>query len=458
MSNRIVILGGGFAGMNVARKLQKLCRDDSSVQITLINRDNFFLMTPLLFEAGSGVLEPRHAVNPLRLILGTPKNLRFIEAEVTGVDVERRVVGGKVVHREAIEIEYDHLVIAVGGTTNTSLVKGAENAMTFKTLADAVYLRNFVIRRFEEADVEKDENVKRARLTFVVIGAGLVGVELQGELQEFANAAAKNYANINRTQLRFELIEHGSRIMKEMDEDLADYAKRVFEKRGIKVRCDTPVNEVTAGKVHLKNGEVIEASTIVVATGVVPSPLVKKIEKIEHGPKGHIRVDATMRSVSHRNVWALGDCAFIPDPDGKPYPALAQHALREARLLAKNVAADIKGQPTKPFIYRSKGTLAALGGFQGVGRVFFLKLKGFPAWTAWRAYYLLQMPGITRRIRIMMDWLVAILFGYDIVEVNFDRDVSSAPVDPVSRQTTHPKHDTVEPVDASRQPTEPANV
>jgi NADH:ubiquinone reductase (H+-translocating) len=309
-----------------------------------------------------------------------------------------------------------------------------------------VYLRNFVIRRFEEADVERNAAVKQARLTFVIVGAGLVGVELQGELQEFAHQAVRNYVHIDPRQMRFELLEHGPRIMREMDEVLAEYAAEVFKGRGIRVRTSTPVELIEPGKVHLKGGEVIEASTIVVATGVTPSPLVKSIEKLQHGEKGHIKVDATMRSVSHRNIWALGDCAEIPGPDGKPYPPLAQHALREARHLAKNLLADLKGQPTKPFIYKSKGTLAALGHYKGVGRVFKFRLKGFTAWTVWRAYYLIQMPRMSRRIRIMMDWLVAITFGYDIVEVNFDRDVSSGPRYPVPRQqqpvpTADEKHD-----------------
>ncbi len=447
MAKKIVIIGGGFAGMNVARRLRKLLRDQPEYEITLVSRDNFFLMTPLLFEAGSGVLEPRHAVNPIRLIFGKETNLRFVEGEATSIDVERQIVRGKVVHQEEVESHYDHLVLAVGGVTNMELVKGSENALTFKTLADAIYLRNFVIRRFEEADVERDPDVKKSRLTFVIVGGGLVGVELQGELEEFAHAAAKNYPRIDASEMRFELIEHGSRLMKEMDEDLAAYAQGVYERRGIRVRLNTPVERVEPGRVHLKGGETIDASTIIIATGVTPSPLVKSMENIQKEKNGHITCDATMRSVSHKNVWALGDCAFVPDPDGKPYPALAQHALREARLLAKNIAADIAGKPAKPFIYRTKGTLAALGGFKGVGKVFNIKLKGFTAWTVWRGYYLLQMPGIGRRIRIMMDWLVAITMGYDIVEVNFDRDIQNQPRDPVLRQRAAAMQQTVESLD-----------
>ena len=417
---RVVILGGGFAGLYTAHTLQKLTRNDPSIELTLVSRDNYFQMTPLLFEAGSGVLEPRHAVSPIRPLFDLRAGARFVEAEIRGVDLERKVVPAQLVHMVPIEIPYDHLVIALGGVTNTHIVPGSEHAMTFKTLSDAIFLRNHVIERFEQADVERDERRKRALVTFVIVGAGLVGSELQGELQEFVHNVIKNYPNVPRDMLHFELIEAGKRIMPELDEDLALYAQDVYRKRGINVRVNTPVKSIAPGRVILPSGEVIEAQTIILSTGVVASPLVAKID-VEKDRKGKVVVDATMRSRSHPNVWALGDCASIPGPDGKPYPPLAQHAIREGRALAENIVNAIKGRPTRPFVYESLGTLAALGRFKGVGRVMKFKLRGFPAWFVWRSYYLFQMPRWNRRLRIMIDWTIALLFSYDVVELDWGR-------------------------------------
>ena len=420
MAKRIVILGGGFAGLYTALNLQKQLRGQRDVEITLVSRQNYFLMTPLLFEAGSGVLEPRHAVNPLRPMFDAA---RFVEAEITGVDFDRRVVLTKLVHLEPLEIPYNHLVIALGGVTNTRIVPGAERAMTFKTLADAIALRNHAIQCCERADVDTHPEHKRALLTFVVIGAGLVGSELMGELHEFLHNVRRHYRNISPEEMHFELIEAGPRIMPEMDEDLARYATEVYRRRGIRVREGTPVAGIEPGRVALPGGEVIASQTVVVATGVAPNPLVAELN-IEKDRKGRVAVEATMRVRGRDDVWALGDCAAIPDPSGKPYPPLAQHAIREARVLARNVVASIRGQPLQPFVYETLGTLAALGRYKGVGRVMGVKLRGFPAWFVWRSYYLLQMPRWSRRLRIMLDWTVALLFKYDVVQLDLVRTES----------------------------------
>jgi NADH dehydrogenase len=226
--------------------------------------------------------------------------------------------------------------------------------------------------------------------------------------------------------LRFELIEAGPRIMPELDDDLAEYATKVYRQRGINVRVNTPVARIEPGKATLPNGEVIESETIVVATGVAPSPLLAKIA-VEKDRKGKAIVDGTMRAKARPDVWALGDCASIPDPDGKPYPPLAQHAMRQGRVLARNLVAVMQGVQPQPFVYKSLGTLAALGHFKGVGRVLRFKLRGFPAWFVWRSYYLLQMPRWSRRLRIMLDWTVALLFSYDVVELDLLHRAEHAP-------------------------------
>jgi NADH dehydrogenase len=419
---RIVILGGGFGGVYTAHHLEKLARSSRRLEITLLSRDNYFLMTPLLFEAGSGVLEPRHAVNPIRPLL---KRSQFVEAEIQSVDFDRKVVTAAPTPDERHEIPYDHLVVAVGGITNTSLVPGSEHALTFKTLGDAIFLRNHTIDLFERADVERDPKRKAAMMTFVIIGAGLVGTELVGELTEFAANVTRAYKNLCPNQIRLELIEAGKKIVPEMDPELSDYAAKLLTRRGVNIRVNAKVLSIEPGKVHLAGdggtpGETIESDTIVVATGVKPSPLVERLA-IEKDRKGRIIVDGTMLAKGRRDVWALGDCAAIPDPispEGRPYPQLAQHALREAKVLAANILRSLDNQPLEPFVYSNKGVLAALGHFRGVGRVYKFRIYGFIAWWVWRTYYLLQMPQWQRRVRIVIDWTVALLFKNDIVKLD----------------------------------------
>jgi NADH dehydrogenase len=413
MATRIVILGSGFGGTYTARHLRRLTRSRSDVEVTLISRDNYFLMTPLLFEAGSGVLEPRHAVNPLRPLL---KGVRFVKAVVQNVDFDGKVVNVKPSEAEEFSVPYDQLVIALGGKTNTSIVPGSDQAMRFKHLADAILMRNHVIELFEQADVEVDPQRKRAQLTFVIVGAGLVGVELIGELDEFLDNLVRSYPRINREEIHLELIEAGPKILPELEPELGEYAKNVFTKRGINVRVNTPVKQIEPTRVHLPDGTVIDSNTIVVATGVAPNPLLK-VFSLTKDKKGRIVTEPTMRVKERPEVWALGDAASIPDPDGKPYPPLAQHAIREARVLAQNILATIDNKPIEPFVYKSLGTLASLGHFKGVGRVLKFHVKGFFAWWIWRSYYLFQMPRWNRRFRIMVDWTVALFFKNDIVKL-----------------------------------------
>ncbi len=414
---RIVILGGGFAGVYTALHLQRIWRRDPAVKVTLISRDNFFLMTPLLFEAGSGILEPRHAVNPIRPMFDC---VQFIQAEVNSIDLDARRVHVHLEGKDASEIEYDHLVLALGGITNTALVPGSEHALTFKTMGDAIFLRNHAIQRFERADAQTDNAKRRAALTFVVVGGGFVGVELIGELTEFLPNVSRLYPNVNKSDLCFELIEVGPRVAPEFDDELTDYIAKVLSRRGVKIRVNTKVEHMEPGKIVLSDGQTIESETVVIATGVIPSPLLNPLP-LEKSHKGAIVVEPTMRVKNRPEIWALGDCASIPGPNGKPYPALAQHAMREARVLAENLTAAIHGRPLKPFLYNTKGSLAALGHYQGVGRIYKLRIKGFLAWWVWRSYYLFQMPRWERRFRVMIDWTVALFFKNDVVQLDLTR-------------------------------------
>jgi NADH dehydrogenase len=408
---RIVVLGGGFGGVTTARHLERRLRRREDIQITLVSRQNFFVLTPLLFESCSGSLELRHCAQPIRAVL---RRSRFIEAAVEGVDVQRQTVRAVASDGGAHELPYDHLIVALGASTNDRLIPGSANAFTFKTMADALVLRNHLIGQFERADATAGSSAPGC-LTIAVIGGGLVGVELLGELTAFSEDVLRFYPRIRRDDMRFLLFEAGPRILPEIDESLAAVASRVLRRRGAELRVSTPVQAIEPGRVRLA-GETIEAATIVLAAGIVPSVVASAIP-VERDKRGRIAVDETMRSRSHSNVWALGDCASIPGPDGRPYPALAQHTVREAKHLARNVQAAIEGRSPTPFIFRPLGTMASLGHRRAVARVFGVRLTGFPAWWVRRTYYLFQMPRWERRLRIVLDWTVALFFRPDTTKV-----------------------------------------
>jgi NADH:ubiquinone reductase (H+-translocating) len=410
---RIVVLGGGFGGVSTVRHLERVVRRHTDVEITLVSRENFFVLTPLLFEACSGRLELRHCAQPIRAAV---QRARFIEATVESVDLERQLVRAVAPEGGAYGLPYDHLVVALGASTNDQQIPGSSNALTFKTMADALVLRNQLIGCFERADAAADAVQRRECLTVVVIGGGLVGVELVGEITAFADDVLRFYPRIRRDEVCFRLFEAGPRILPEIDATLAATAARVLERRGVDIQVATAVRSIETGRVRLEN-DTIEAGTVVLTAGIVPSAVASAIAVVRD-PRGRIAVDATMRSRSHPQVWALGDCAAIPGPDGRPYPALAQHAIREARHLAENIGAVIDGRVPSAFMFRSLGTMASLGHTRAVARVFGVRLTGFLAWWLRRTYYLFQMPRWDRRLRIVLDWTVALFFRPDITRVD----------------------------------------
>jgi NADH dehydrogenase len=416
---RIIVLGGGFGGVATVRHLERVSRRRTNVEITLVSRENFFVLTPLLFEACSGSLELRHCAQPIRAAL---RRARFIEATVESVDLERALIRAVVPEGSAFDVPYDHLVVTLGASTNDGLIPGSSNALTFKTMADALVLRNHLIEQFERADAAATAVQRRGCLTVVVIGGGLVGVELVGELTAFADDVLRFYPRIRRDEICFRLFEAGPRILPEIDAKLAVTAARVLERRGVDIQASTAVRSIETGRVRLEN-DAIDAATIVLTAGIVPSAVASAIPVVRD-QRGRIAVDGTMRSRSHPQVWALGDCAAIPGPDGRPYPALAQHAIREARHLAENISAVIDGRVPSAFMFRSLGTMASLGHTRAVARVFGVRLTGFLAWWLRRTYYLFQMPRWDRRLRIVLDWTVALFFRPDItrVDLRVERD------------------------------------
>jgi NADH:ubiquinone reductase (H+-translocating) len=414
---RIVVLGGGVGGLAAARHLDRHFARRSGVDVTLVSRDNFFLLSPLLFEACAGVLELRHCAQPIRPCL---RHARFIEATVEHIDVDRRVARVVAPEGSVHELPYDHVVIALGAMTNLDLIPGSEHARTFKTVADALMLRNHVIERLERADVETDAQRRRQLLTIVVIGGGLVGAELLGELTAFVHDELRYYPRIRRDELRFALFEVGDRLLPESMPFVSRYAEEVLRRRGAELKTSTPVQAIEPGVVRWKGGA-IEADTIVLAAGIVPSAVAAAAE-VERDRRGRIVTDATMQSVSHPGVWAIGDCAAIPGPDGKPYPALAQHAVREARQVAQNIGAVLDRRAPKPFAFRSLGTMAAFGHSRAAADVRGLELTGFIAWWMRRTYYLFQMPRWDTRVRIAVDWTVSLFFRPDLTKVDLAQE------------------------------------
>jgi NADH dehydrogenase len=387
--------------------MEKLFAGRDDVQIFLVSRNNFLLMTPLLFEICSGKLEMSACSISIREFL---RRVEFIEASVEAIDLDRRTVLVSSAAANQRELRYDHLVFALGSLTNTSRIEGSELAFTFKTLADAILLRNHVIERMERAEVESDTNRRRRELTFVVIGGGLVGVEVFGELSAFMDEVLRYYRRIRRDEIQLHLLEAGERIMPEISEQLARYSARVLSRRvGVTIRTNAPVQRITPGCVHLKD-EVLQASTVILSAGTIPSPTLAKLP-LEKDARGKIQVDATMRCKQRPELWAVGDCASIPDPDGRPYPELAQHAMREATVVGENIYAAVNGSPLRPFVYKTKGIMASLGYHRGVAAAMGIPLRGFLAWWIRRSYYLLVTPRMAQRIRLVVEWTLA-LFLY----------------------------------------------
>ena len=411
---RIVIVGGGFGGVYTARHLDRWLAADRAA-VTLVCRDNFFLMTPLLFEAGSGGLEFRHAVNPIRPLL---TRAQLVTAAVERIDLAGRTVHATSAAGDRHSLPYDHLVLALGQNTDLGRIPGAEHALPFKTIPDAVRYYSLVVAAFERADVEPDPARRRRELTFVVVGGGLVGVELMGELTDFTHRLLRTYRQVRPEDVRLELLQHGPAVLPEMKGRLADYAHAQLAKRGVTVRTNTGAERIEPGRVHLPGGEVIEASVVVLAAGLTPNPVVAALDVPKE--RGRVKTDGCMRVDGHPGVWALGDCAAVPGPDGKPYPTLAQHALREAKQLAKNLLAALDGQEPKPFVYHTLGTMAALGRHRGIADLMGVKVWGFPALCVWRAYYLLQMPRWGQRVRILLDWGASLVFRPDATTIDLD--------------------------------------
>jgi NADH dehydrogenase len=409
MTTRIVILGGGFGGIYTALGLDRVTSID--LEVTLVNRDNFFLFTPMLSEIATGGIDTRHSVNPIRRMF---RRVRFIEGEIRSVDFTQQCITVTLPSGNPRQVAYDHLVLAMGSVPNFFNIPGIEeHAITLKTLADAIVLRNQVVQRLEVADVSPPEQ-RPPLLTFVVAGGGLAGIELAGDLNDYVRDAAKAYPNISPFDVLVILIEAGPRLMPELSASLGEFARRKLIERGVDVRLNTPAEGATADVVTA-GGRAIPCKNLCWTAGIAPSPFVQSLGIPLD--RGRIRTDQTMRAVDLRDVWALGDIARIPDGRGGFQPATAQHAVREGTRLAKNIVRVAQGLEPEPFRYRTLGMLATVGHNVGVAESFGLKFSGFPAWFLWRTYYLMRLPRLEKRIRVLLDWTLDQVFPRDIVQL-----------------------------------------
>jgi len=429
----IVILGGGFAGMQTATSLEDEFHTNPGVSFSLISETNALLFTPMLAEVAGSNLEPSHISTPLRSSL---HRTQFTRASVASVDLQRRRVilktdpidmtgadSAQPDPGETHEIAYDHLVFALGSVSNYLGMADLEKySFDFKSLLDAIRIRNHVIEMFEKADREADPIRRKALLTFVIAGGGFAGVELAGALNDFAHGILADYPRLPPADLSVILVHSHDTILPELSESLGRYALKRMAERGVIFRLKVRLLDAKPGKVILSDGE-LAAETLVWTAGVAPSPVVKALD-LPKNKRGALTVDETLAIPGHDGLWALGDCAAVFDAKSKnAVPPTAQFALREAAVLAKNIRAQIEGRPLKPFHFNSLGSLCVIGHQTACAELTVpfsrnraMQFSGLLAWAMWRFIYLAKLPGLEQKIRVLTDWTVELFFPPDIVQ------------------------------------------
>ena len=421
---RIVILGGGFGGLAVAQELERLLDGKANVEITLVNRDNFFLFTPMLHEVAASDLDIATIVNPLRKMV---RRTSIFVGSVEHIDVENRSV--TVSHASGLhshELRYDHLVIALGAITNFYAIPGlAERAITMKSLGDAMQLRDQLIQCLEEADFECNAVVRAPLLTFVVAGGGFAGVETVAAANDFLREAVRFYPNLSGRDIRVVVVHPGPYLLPELGETLGRYSQERLGERGVEILLNTRVSGIDGDTVILSSGQRIDARTVVWTAGTSANPLLESLPCAKE--RGRIRVTEHLQVPEWPSVWAVGDCALIPDSaTGAYYPPTAQHALREGKQAAHNIVATMRGLPKSPFTFSTIGLLAAIGRRTGVANVFGVNFSGFVAWWLWRTIYLAKLPRLEKKVRAALDWTLDIVFSKDLVQFGTGRRVFPA--------------------------------
>jgi NADH dehydrogenase len=399
-----LILGGGFAGSYVAKLLGR-------AGATIVSRENFMLYTPLLPEAASGSIEPRHCVVPLRQMC---RHAELVLGQILALDTDARIVRVETESAE-LEIGYDRLVVALGAVPRFFPVPGlSEHGMGFKDLADAIALRNHVLRRLELAAAAPDDGAAETELGFVFVGAGYAGVEALAELNDLARNALRFYPSLRDTRQRWVLVDAAPAILPEIPRRLGVYAARELQRRGIEIHTSTTLGSFDGHVAVLADGTSVPAHTLVWTTGVRAAPLLAGLE-LPLDERGRVKVDKLLRVEGRADIWALGDCAAVPNArtPGAFDPPTCQHALRQARRLARN----LRSTP-RPYGYRMLGQVATLGRYKGVAEVLGVRLRGFPGWFVTRSYHLYQLPLLSRKLRVVVDWTVSLFFRRDIAELS----------------------------------------
>jgi NADH:ubiquinone reductase (H+-translocating) len=412
---QVVILGGGFAGVSTAQRLEQLLRRRRSINTVLVSQSNYLLFTPMLAEVAGGELEAQHIGVPLRATLPHTEVRR---AEVRAIDTRRGVVSIQPTAAGPFEeVRYDHLVLALGSVADYRGLPGLEaHAFSLKTLDDAVRLRNHAIAMLERADVETDAAERRAQLTFVVAGAGFAGTELVTQLFDLIRNVRRFYQRIRHEELRLVLVHSGHRILPELTASLAAYALRKLSVRGIEVLLNTRVKAATADAVVLDDGRRVSTRTLVWTAGNRPHPAVRELA-CDRNRAGAVIDEMTLQVKGLPNVWGIGDCAEVPDLSngGAPCPPTAQHAIRQGAMAAENLVGSLTGRPLRPFRYRTRGVLVGLGRHSAVADWRGRRVSGIVAWLMWRTVYLSKLPGLEKKIRVAADWTLDLFFPRDVV-------------------------------------------
>jgi len=412
-TRRIVIIGGGFAGASLARALGR--RLPQGWEVLLLSDENHFVFTPLLAEVVGASIDPLHVVWAVRE-MAPVASCRSMP--VQAIDLERREVVCVCDSGEEVRERWDHLVIACGMTVKLDLVPGmAEHAWPLKTLGDALALRNHVIQQLEHAEAEPHPERRKQLLSFAIVGGGFTGIELAGAVMDLLVDASRFYKRFSREDIRVSVVEGGPRILAPLPESLSRYADKVLKGMGVQVLTGKTVSEIHAAGITLGDGELVPAATTITAIGNAAQPLLA--DSPLETERGRLVVTPEMRVKGHENVWALGDCAAVPNAfDGTTSPTLGQFAIRQADQLARNLAAIANGGSAEPFHYHMKGMFAAIGNGRAVGNPFGIRLSGPAAYFMWRAIYLAKMPSISRQLQIAFDWFWDLFFPRDIVEIS----------------------------------------
>ena len=430
---RVLILGGGFGGMYAALEFERALARGAALDVTLVNHDNFFLFTPMLHEVAASDLDITNIVSPIRKLL---RRVAFFHGEIEAIDLVHQRVGVSHGHEQHCHsLPYDHLVLALGSTTNFFDIPGlATRAFTMKSLSDAIVLRHHLIANLEEADFECGTLLRAPLLNFVVAGGGFAGVETIAAMNDFLREAVRFFPHLREDMLRIILVSSGQVILPELGAKLGTYAQRKLTEQKVEIHSTCKVTAVTDREVMLSDGTTVTTNTLVWTAGTSPHALLDTLPCPK--AKGRVLVNEYLEVPGWPGIWALGDCALVPDrKTGESHPPTAQHALREGRVAARNILATVRGDRMKPFRYSTIGLLAPIGKRTGVANILGVNFSGFIAWWLWRTIYLLKLPRLEKKMLVALDWTLDVLFSKDLVHFRTTRPRTTPTAEKESEST-----------------------